>query len=178
MPTFLVSMFTLLCLPSFCVLFHSCCSHPQVLRFTLFLAAASANPNHPCHYLLSHQPLHRASRLTPQVLYTDLLSTIHKHSNSHIHSNFMNIAIEKLGPNTILGIPPPEIENSELTLPRGDRVHLSMFRCGHHLALVTYHKRMMTPSTKSACTVTLPTIVSHTSWPTVPHSHTLGYNII
>ena len=109
---------------------------------TQFLAAAGANPDHPCRYMMAHQPTPLSIKTTPQALYTGLLNTIPQHAGSHIHTHFTNITIQKLGPNTILGTPPPEIHHSELALPRADRVHLSRLRCGHHSALVTYQKRI------------------------------------
>ena len=36
------------------------------MRGTQFLAAASANPDHPCHYMLAHQPTPRSIKTTPQ----------------------------------------------------------------------------------------------------------------
>ena len=111
------------------------------MRGTQFLAAISANPDHPCHYMLVHQPTPHSIKTTPQALYTGL-NTIPQHSSSHIHTHFTNIAIQKLGPNTILGTPPPEIHYSEHALPRADRVHLSRLRCGHHTELATYRKRI------------------------------------
>ena len=74
-------------------------------------------------------------------------STIHwasqqipQHSSSHINMHFSNIALQKLGLNTIFGTPPLEIHHIE---PRGDRVHLSRLRCEHHTALATYRKRIV-----------------------------------
>ena len=43
---------------------------------TQFLAAASANPDHPCHYMLAHQPTPRRIKTTPQALYTGLVLRI------------------------------------------------------------------------------------------------------
>ena len=94
------------------------------------------------HLLWAHQPTPRSIKITPQALYTGLLNTIPQHSSSHIHTHFTNLAIQKLGPNTILGTPAPEIHHSELVLSRVDRVHLSRLRCGTHTALATYRKRI------------------------------------
>ena len=101
--------------------------------------------------MLAHQPTPRSIKTTPQALYTGLLNTIPQHSSSHIHTHFTNIAIQKLGPNTILGTPPPEIQHSELALPHADRVHLSRLRCRHHTALETYQKRIV-DSVDDVCT--------------------------
>ena len=76
------------------------------MRGTQFLAAASANADHTCHYMVVHQPTPRSIKTTPQALYTGFLNTIPQHSSSHIHTHFTNLAIQKLGPNTILGTPP------------------------------------------------------------------------
>ena len=95
------------------------------MRGTQFLAAAISNPDHQCHYMLAHQPTPRSIKTTPQALYTGFLKTIPQHSSSHIHMHFTNLAIQKLGPNTILGTPPPEIHHSELALPHADRVNTS-----------------------------------------------------
>ena len=46
------------------------------MRGTQFLAAASANPDHPCHYMLEHQPTPCNIKTTPQALYTRLLNTL------------------------------------------------------------------------------------------------------
>ena len=118
---------------------------------TQFLATASANLDHPCHYVLVHQPTPHSIKTTPQSLYTGLLNTIPQHSSSHIHTHFTNLSIQKLGLNTILGTPPPEIHHSELALPRADRVHLSRLHCGHHTALATYRKRI-DDSVNEVCT--------------------------
>ena len=99
----------------------------------------------------AHQPTPCSIKTTPQALYTGLLNTIPQHSSSHIHTHFTNLAIQKLGPNTILGTPSPEIHQSELALPRADRVHLSKLRCGHHTALETYRKRI-DDSVNEVCT--------------------------
>ena len=112
------------------------------MRGTQFLATPGANPDHPCHYMLAHQQTPRSIKTTTQALSTGLLNTISQHSSSHLYTHFTNIAIQKLGPNTILGTPPPEIHYSEHALPRADRVHLSRLRCGHHTALATYRKRI------------------------------------
>ena len=92
------------------------------MRGTQFLAAASANPDHTCHYRMAHQPTPRSIKTTPQALYTGLLNTIHQHSSSHIHRHFTNIAMQKFGPNRILDTPTPEIHHSEPALPGADRV--------------------------------------------------------
>ena len=92
--------------------------------------------------MLAHQPTPRSIKTTTQALYTGLLNTIPQHSSLHIHTHFTNVAIQKLGPNTILGTPPTEIHHSESALPRADRVHLSRLSCGHHTALATYGKRI------------------------------------
>ena len=107
------------------------------MRETQFLAAGSANPDNPCHYMLAHQPTPRSIKTTIQALYTGLLNTIRQHSSSHIHTHFTKIALQKLGPNTILGTPPTEIHHAEPALLRADQVHPSRLCCGHHTALVT-----------------------------------------
>ena len=125
------------------------------MRGTQLPAAASENPDHPCHYMLAHQPTPRSIKTNPQALYTGLLNTIPLHSSSHIHTHFTNMAIQKLGPNTILGTRPPEINHSERALPCADRVHHSRLRFGHHTAQATYQTKSMTLSTMSTHTVTL-----------------------
>ena len=121
------------------------------MRGTQFLAAASANPDHPCHYMLVHQPTPCSIKTTPQALYTGLLNTIPQHSSSHIHMHLTNLAILKLGPNTLLCTPPPEIHHSELALLCADRVHLSRLRYRHHTALATYRRRI-NDSVDKVCT--------------------------
>ena len=85
--------------------------------------------------------LHVASKL-PQKHYKLDSSTPSPNTSSHIHTHFTSLAIQKLGPNTILGTPPPEIHHSELALPCADRVHLSRLRCRYHTAVATYRKRI------------------------------------
>ena len=46
------------------------------MQGTQFLTAASANPDHPCHYILAHQPTPRSIKTTSQALYTEFLNTI------------------------------------------------------------------------------------------------------
>ena len=121
------------------------------MRGTQFLAAASANPDHPCDYMLAHQPAPRSIKTTPQALYTGLLNTIPQHYSSHIHMHFTNIAIEKLSPNTMLGTPPLEVNHSKPALPCADRVHLSRLHCGHHTAQATYWKSI-DDSVNEVCT--------------------------
>ena len=92
--------------------------------------------------MLAHQPTPLSIKTTPQALYTGFHNTMPQHSISHIHTHFTNLAIKKLGPNIILGTPPPEIHHSELALPRADRVHLSRLCCGYHTAVASYRKRI------------------------------------
>ena len=127
-------------------------------RYSHYKTAASANTDHPCHYMLEHHPTPCSIKTTPQALYTGLLNTIPQHSRSHIQMHFTNIAIQKLGPNTILFTPPPEIHHSEPALPCADRVQINRVHCGHHTALATYRKRIddsVDELTKSAHTVAL-----------------------
>ena len=149
------------------------------MRGTQFLATASANPDHPCHYILANYPTPCSIKTTPQALYTGLLNTIIQHSSSHIHKHFINIAIQKLGPNTILGTPPPEIHHSELALPRADRVHLSWLRCGHHTALATYQKRI-DDSVNEVCTLYSTNIhsLTHIMTHCPTHTHTRTHHNI
>ena len=108
---------------------------------------------------MQHQDYHT------KALYTGLLSTL-PNTNSHFHTNFTNIAIQKLSPNTILATPPSDIHQPKLTLPREDRVHLSRLRCGHHLAQAKYHKRI-DDSVDNAC------IYCHTTTHNLTHIITL-----
>ena len=136
------------------------------MRGTHFLEAASANPDHQCHFMLVHQPTPRSIKTTPQPLYTGLLNTIPQYSSYHIHMLFTNIPIQKLGPNTKLGTPPPQVHHSEHALPRADRVHLSRLCCGNNTTLATYRKRI-DDSVDEVCTHcstnTVTPIASHTS---------------
>ena len=133
-----------------------------------FICAASANTDHPCHYMLVHQPTSWTIKTTPQALYTGLLNIISQHSSSPIHTHCTSTAIQKLSPNTILGDPPPKIHHSEHALPRADRVHLSRLCCGHQTALATYRKRI-DDSVDEVCihcntnTYSLTNIMSHCS---------------
>ena len=42
------------------------------MRETQFLAAASANPDHPGHHMVAHQPIPHSIKTTPQARYTGL----------------------------------------------------------------------------------------------------------
>ena len=56
------------------------------MQGTQFLAATSANEDHPCHYMLVHQPTPRSIKTTPQALYTGVLNTIPQplvHTSTH-----------------------------------------------------------------------------------------------
>ena len=88
--------------------------------------------------------LHVASKLQHRHYTQDSSTPSPQHSSSHIHTHFTNIAIQKPGPNTKLGTPPPppKIHRSEHALPRADQVHLSRLCCGHHTALATYRRRI------------------------------------
>ena len=44
-----------------------------------FLTAASANPNHPSHFMLAHHQTPHSIKTTLQALYTGLLNTIPQH---------------------------------------------------------------------------------------------------
>ena len=80
--------------------------------------------------------LHIASKL-PYKHYTLDSSTPCPNTNLHIHTHFTNIAIQKLGCNTILGTPLLEIHHSEDALPRADstpqQASLQASRCAGHL---------------------------------------------
>ena len=106
-----------------------------------FLDAASANPCHSCHYMLAHQPTAHSIKSTPQAPSPTLIYT----SNLTSHNI---LAIQKHGPNTILGTPTPEIHYLDLALPSGDRGHLSRLCCRHHLVLAIYSKWIEDPIVK------------------------------
>ena len=113
--------------------------------------------------MLAHQPTLRSIKTTPQALHTGL------NTLAQTSTRTSQTAMQKLGPNTILGTPPPEIHHSELPLPCADRVYLGRLRWGHHTALDTYRKRIewMIPSKKSAFTE----CITDTSLPIVSHTH-------
>ena len=82
---------------------------------------------------------------TPAGHYGDILEEIPTTDRSHgneIHTAITARSIAALGPNSILGVPPPKIHQSERDLPRQDRIHLSRLRCGHHPALQAYQHRI------------------------------------
>ena len=70
--------------------------------------------------------------------------------NTHIHNTLASRSIQRLGPNTVLGTIPPEIDPSESLLSREDQVHLSRLRCGHHNSLMSYRHRLH-PDTPDTC---------------------------
>ena len=112
------------------------------MRGTQFLATASANLDHPCHYMLAHQPTPHSIKTTPQALYTGLLNTIPWHSSSHIHTHFTNIDIQKTRPQHNIRYSSPHNTSLRTRTQRVDRIHLSRLRYRHHTALATYQKRI------------------------------------
>ena len=110
---------------------------------------------HPLHHTLHTTPSYRSIRSTPATRYTNILNTIPPppggiSNKTHIHNTLATKSIRGLGPNTVLGAHPPEIDPSELSLSREDRVHLSRLRSGHHNSLLSYRKRLY-PDTSDIC---------------------------
>ena len=115
------------------------------MRGTQFLPSATHNQDHPCSYMSNINPTPRRIVETPAGHYGDILEGIPTTDRSHgneIHTAITARSIAALGPNSILGVPPPKIHQSERDLPRQDRIHLSRLRCGHHPALQAYQHRI------------------------------------
>ena len=115
------------------------------MRGTQFLAAASANPDHPCHFMLAHQPTPRSIKTTPQALYTGLLNTIFTHPHA-----LQKYSHTKTRSEHNIRYSYTEMHHSEHALPRADRVHLSWLRYGHYNELATYRKSI-DDSVKKVC---------------------------
>ena len=114
------------------------------MRGTQFIHQAHINTNHPCHELLNLAQERNMIRYnTPTQHYLDKLSTIPITDNGHrdIHTHYTRLEVTNAF-NRILDAPPPEINNSESSLPRHDRVILSRARCGHLPELNHYKKRI------------------------------------
>ena len=126
------------------------------MRGTQTLAAASANPDHPLHYMAEHPDTSRNLKKTPSTLYHKEILTSHPpcppqtSHRKHIHTQMTQRAIQKLKNNTQLNAQPPEIHPSASSLSREDQVLLAMLRCGHHPALRSYQKRL-DDSVQDAC---------------------------
>ena len=117
------------------------------MRGTQFIASATNNTEHPCHYMTQHPPTHRYIVNTPHRYYTDILESLPPiadpaNSTKHIHTELTRRALAQPTHNTILNDTPPQISNTEKQLPRSDRVTLARLRCGHHPDLNTYKHRI------------------------------------
>ena len=110
------------------------------------------DPAHPCHHLLNPRQTHRNIRNTPAAHFGSLYNSIPQPTDNtsmhkQIHTHFTALALADHRANTVLQSHPPEVDVEELGLPRGDRVHLSRLRCGHHTNLQSYQHRLgNTPS--------------------------------
>ena len=131
------------------------------MQGTQFLAAASANPDNPCHYMLAHQPTNSTQHQnyhTCTALYTGLLNTIPQHSSSHIHTDFTNIAIQKLSPNIQCQILPPPPPPKYITQNMHHHVQTEYTLAGFvediTLLWQLTEREQITPLTKSAHTST------------------------
>ena len=119
------------------------------MRGTQTLAAASTNQDHPLSSMANHTlpPRNLKTKTTPHRRYvTEILSSLppcppNTSLKKHIHRQITHRSINSLKDNTLLQARPPEIHPSESELPHSDRVLRSM-RCGHHLALMSYQKRL------------------------------------
>ena len=115
------------------------------MRGAQFFDAASENTKHPCHHMKLHPRIQRYIKKTPQIYYQQTLDTIQPimgNHKKHIHTEITKRAIQNLQHNTILGTQPPEINTSETTLSRQDRVDLARMRSGHHPSLRVYQRRL------------------------------------
>ena len=109
-------------------------------RGVQFIAAASANPNHPCHHMSNHPQTHRHINTRPQRHHNDIVQNIpppiNNNYKTHIHTHITINAINNQDTNSILAMKPPPIEDAEKLLHRSDRVHLSCLCCGHQPQLL------------------------------------------
>ena len=130
------------------------------VRGTQFLAIASANHDHQCHYMLAHQQTPYCIKTTQQAQYTGLLSII----------LWTFIAIQKLGPNIILATPHPDTTRN-LYNHVGTEWTSAGFIRGITFRWPCTAKGLMTILMKPAYSVTLPPIVS-THHDTLSRTHT------
>ena len=112
---------------------------------------STLDPAHPLHYLhdptLTRRPRTRPPHITPHGHYNSLYSSVlpvpgGTSLRGHIHTSITRRALEDMAPNSLLGARPPVVDPSERELSRRERVHLSRYRCGHHLGLPTYRHRI------------------------------------
>ena len=59
-----------------------------------------------------------------------------------IHTDIVGRAIQNAGPNRVLGVRPPPVDASEVSLPRVSRTTLSQLCSGHCARLKEYQKRI------------------------------------
>jgi hypothetical protein len=117
------------------------------MRGTQFLAAATNDTEHPCHYMHNHRQTPRHIKNASEHYYNTILHSIppptsDTYTNKHIHTALADRALTRLGNNHVLGYAPPPIDESEMQLHRTDRVHLATLRCGHHAALKSYQHKL------------------------------------
>ena len=87
-------------------------------------------------------PTHRNIRITSSTYYTSILDTIPTAltgtSNSTlVHNTLATRSINGLDSNSVMGIIPPKVDDSEAELSRDDRVHLTRLRCEHNNSLLS-----------------------------------------
>ena len=159
------------------------------MRGAQFYDRVRSDPSHTLHHTLHTEPTNRNIRTTPAKYYTNILDTIPPpptgtNSNTHIHNTLATRFIQELGPNTVLGAIPPEVDDSEATLSREDQVHLSRLRCGHHNALMAYRMRIHTETSDICPLCNAGTHTTHhimqecPSLTTLRHSYTLPIGIL
>jgi hypothetical protein len=111
--------------------------------------ASCLRDQHPCHHTVTRPPGPRnkkqtlQSRCLPQVEpYLTADGILHpddyKLTLTGLHTDAVKTAIENLGPSGLLGITPPDINDTERRLPRQTRCVLSQLRSGHCSRLSDY----------------------------------------
>ena len=143
--------------------------------------------SHPCHYTLQDPTRHRLKTppSSPALYYSNIFRTIPPTTNNtplikHIHTIITRNYLNTRQPNHLLNEQPPDIANTQNTLPRKIQITLSRLRSGHHPNLQAYKHRFNIQNTLSpTCQRCMqePDTTEHLllSCPTLTHHRTLHH---
>ena len=117
-----------------------------------FLASA-LRPDHPSHASVTMDSGPRRIRHTLQSKFLPVVSPYLSEEGSlppedygatlkELHSNAVEAAVANSRPNRVLGVPPPDINPEEISLPRASRTALSQLRSGFSSSLQDYLYRI------------------------------------
>ena len=129
--------------------------HAQMTS-TQFLAS-TMRPTHPSHQTVNSPAGPRAMKRTLKSAYIGHLSPHLESDVLHpgaypetlraIHTSFVEASINAIGTNPVLGQPAPQVDSSELSLPRTHRTTLSQLRSGYCKSLRSYQSKIgLSPS--------------------------------